>query len=277
LTFTVVGAGYAGVELTAQMARLTHSLLPLHPQLSPDDIHWVLVDVAKAVMPELGPSLGESALALLKRRRVDVRLGVSVTRVTDATVSLSDDSTLDCSTLIWCAGVTANPLIDTLHLSTTKGRLVVDDNLRVPDQPQVYAIGDAAAVPDLTKPLDPDGQQPLCPPTAQHAMRQATAAARNILADLGHGTARPYRHHDLGLVVDLGGPDAAATPLGLHLRGRLAKLVTRGYHLYALPTGKRRTRVALDWALAGSHPDDVCLGLPVGSAALITHAEDANS
>jgi NADH dehydrogenase len=276
LTFTVVGAGYAGVELTAQMARLTHNLLPLHPRLSQDDIHWLLIDVAKTVMPELGPSLGQSALALLKKRRVDVRLELSVTHVTDSQISLSDGRTLDCSTLIWCAGVTANPLIDALNLPTTKGRLVVDDYLRVPDHPHVYAIGDAAAVPDLTKPVDGDGQQPLCPPTAQHAMRQAHAVARNILADLGHGTARPYRHRDLGLVVDLGGPDAAATPLGLHLRGRLAKLVTRGYHLYALPTGKRRTRVALDWALAGNHPDDVSLGLPTGPAALITHAEDAD-
>ena len=177
-------------------------------------------------------------------------------------------------TLIWCAGVTANPLIDTLALPMTKGRLQVDANLRVPTHQQVYAIGDAAAVPDLTKPVDKHGTRPLCPPTAQHAMRQASAAARNILADHGRGTARPYRHHDLGLVVDLGGPAAAATPLGLHLHGRLAKLITRGYHLYALPTAKRRTRVALDWALAGNHPDDVALGLPTGPAALITHAEN---
>lgn len=127
----------------------------------------------------------------------------------------------------------------------------------------------------LSKPADQHGIRPVCPPTAQHAMRQATAASRNILADLRQAAPRPYRHRDLGLVVDLGGPDAAATPLGVHLRGRLAKLVTRGYHLDALPTGKRRLRVALDWALAGSHPDDVALGLPAGQAALITHAENA--
>ena len=275
LTFVVVGAGYAGVELTAQMARLTANLLPLHPKLDPDDLHWVLLDVADAVMPELGPSLGRSALALLRNRRVDVRLGVSLRTITDAQVTLTDGSSLDCSTVIWCAGVTANPLIGTMQLPSTKGRLVVDDYLRVPGHPHIYAIGDAAAVPDLTADADEKGTRPLCPPTAQHAMRQATAAARNISADLGRGTARPYRHRDLGLVVDLGGPDAAATPLGVPLRGRLAKLVTRGYHLYALPTATRRVRVALDWMLAGKHPDDVSLGLPGGQAALIVHAEDA--
>ncbi len=275
LTFIVVGAGYAGVELTAQMARLTGNLLPLHPNIAAEDIGWILVDVATTVMPQLGASLGQTALQLLKRRCVDVRLGVSVTAVTDNQVMLTDGSALNCSTVIWCAGITANPLIATLNLPTTKGRLNVDASLQLPGHPEVYAIGDAAAVPDLSKPADQHGTRPVCPPTAQHAMRQATAAARNILVDLGHGTARPYRHRDLGLVVDLGGPDAAATPLGLHLRGRLAKLVTRGYHLYSLPTGKRRLRVALDWALAGSHPDDVALGLPAGQAALITHAENA--
>jgi NADH dehydrogenase len=274
LTFVVVGAGYAGVELTAQMARLTTNLLPLHPAVHPDDIRWLLVDVAEAMMPELGPSLGESALQLLKKRRVDVRLGVSLTNVTESQVSLTDGSVLDCTTVIWCAGVTANPLIATLGLPTVKGRLVVDDRLRVPGHPEVYAIGDAAAVPDLTKPIGKEGHHPLCPPTAQHAMRQATAAVRNIRADLSNGTPTPYRHHDLGLVVDLGGPDAAATPLGIHLRGRLAKLVTRGYHLYALPTASRRVRVAIDWALAGRRLDDVSLSMPASQSALITHAED---
>lgn len=187
LTFTVVGAGYAGVELTAQMARLTAHLLPLYPKLPSHDIHWLLVDVAEAVMPELGRRLGESALTLLRRRNVDVRLGVSVTAVTDTQVTLSDGTTLDCSVLIWCARVTGNPLIADLGLPTVKGRLTVDEFLQVPGHPQVYPIGDAATVADLTKPLDKDDLRPVCPPTAQHAMRQATAVAGNIRAGLGRG------------------------------------------------------------------------------------------
>ena len=274
LTFVVVGAGYAGVELTAQMARLTGRLLPLYPQLPQGDIHWLLVDVADSVMPELGRGLGDSALTLLRERNVDVRLGVSVTAVTDTQVALSDGSTLDAGVLIWCAGVTGNPLLTNLGLPTAKGRLVVDACLQVPGHPEIYALGDAAAVPDLTKPAWADGRRPVCPPTAQHAMRQAAAVAGNIRADLGGHALKPYRHRDLGLVVDLGGPDAAATPLGVHLRGRLAKLITLGYHLYALPSRKRRLRVAVDWVMAGTRPDDVALGLIARSAALITHAED---
>ncbi len=213
----------------------------------------------------------------MRHRRVDVRLGVTVAQVTATQVTLTDGTTLDCSTVVWCAGVTPSPLIATLGLPTTKGRLNVDAYLRIPGQPRVYALGDAAAVPDLTAKRDGSGHYPLCPPTAQHAMRQATSAAANILADVdpAHGKARPYRHRDLGLVVDLGGPDAAATPLGVHLRGRPAKVVTLGYHLFAMPTVNRRLRVALDWALAGRHPDDVSFGFPV-SQALITHAEPAD-
>jgi len=277
LTFVVVGAGYAGVELTAQMARLTGQLLPLYPRLSRSDVHWLLVDVAKAVMPELGPSLGESALRLLRQRGVDVRLGVSVQSVTQAAVHLTDGTALDCATVIWCAGVTPSPLVGALGLPTDQGRLIVNSALQVPGHPEVHAIGDAAAVPDLTKPRDDQGKPALCPPTAQHAMRQATAASRSILAGLGHGSARPYRHRDLGLVVDLGGPDAAASPLGLRLRGRPAKVVTRAYHLYALPTARRRIRVAADWALAAGHaPDDVSLGMLPEQAALVTQAEHQN-
>lgn len=273
LTFVVVGAGYAGVELTAQMARMTSNLLPLYPRISPADVHWLLVDVAKAVLPELGAQLGNSAMQLLRRRGVDVRLGVSIKQVTADHVTLTDSTDLECTTLVWCAGVTANPLIASLGLPTAKGRLVVDPYLRVPGHPELYAIGDAASVPDLTKASRGQEGHPPCPPTAQHAMRQATAAARNIAADLGAGTARLYRHRDLGLVVDLGGPDAAATPVGLRLRGRPAKAVTRGYHLAAMPTIRRRLRVGADWALAGRRPDDVSFGLLPEAEALARNAE----
>jgi NADH dehydrogenase len=107
----------------------------------------------------------------------------------------------------------------------------------------LYALGDAAAVPDLTRP----GR--LTPPTAQHAQRQGTAAGHNVAASLGYGDPRPYRHRDLGLVVDLGPWTAVARPLGVPLWGLPAALVTRGYHLLALPSVQGRLRVALDWLL----------------------------
>lgn len=274
LTFVVVGAGYAGTELVAQMIRLTNDLRPLFTNIGADEIAWLLLDVAPAVMPELGKRLGDDALALLKRRGVDVRLETSLKRVGDLEVELTDGTTLPCSTVVWCAGVTANPLISRLGLATTKGRLDVGADLSVPGHSEVYAVGDAAAVPDLTADRDDDGHRPLCPPTAQHAMRQGAAVARNIKADLRSQPRQDYEHHDLGLVVDLGGVDAVARPLGQSLSGPLAKLVTAGYHWYALPTVKRRIRLLADWAFAGGKPDDVSFGMVPREAAEVEHAED---
>jgi NADH dehydrogenase len=155
-------------------------------------------------------------------------------------VRLSDGSMVPTRSLIWCVGVRPDPLVDTLGLPTDRGRLVVDENLAVPGQPGLWACGDAAAVPDLTRP----GQ--VTAMTAQHAQRQGETAGRNVAAALGHGRARQYKHRDLGFVVDLGGFDAAADPLGVPLGGFPAKVVTRAYHLSAMPGNRARTGV--DWA-----------------------------
>jgi NADH dehydrogenase len=138
-------------------------------------------------------------------------------------------------------GVRPDPLVAELGLSTREGRLAVDEYLRVPGHPEVYACGDAAAVPDLARPGE------ITAMTAQHAVRQGKRAAHNVAASYGHGRARPYKHHDLGFVVDLGGRDAAADPLGIPLAGLPAKAVTRGYHLYSLPGN--RLRVVSDWVI----------------------------
>jgi NADH dehydrogenase len=246
LTVVAVGAGYTGTEFVAQTQRWLRRIERRWSRTGAEDIRWILVDVAQAVLPELGPELGALALDLLHDRGVDVRLGVSVAEAGDRTVRLTDGSVIATRTLVWGAGVTASPLMGDLGLPTRRGRLIVDAELSVPGVSGVWAAGDSAAVPDLAAAL-PAATPPDTPPTAQHAQRQGTALGRNVAASLGVGTARPYRHRDLGLVADLGGRDAVAKPLGVPLTGRLAKLVTRGYHLYALPAMANRVRVAIDW------------------------------
>src|SRR5919112_746527 len=119
--------------------------------------------------------------------------------------------------------------------------------------------GDAAAVPDLTRPGE------LTPMTAQHAQRQGKRAAYNIAASYGQGRRRVYRHHDLGFLVDLGGTQAAANPIGVPLAGLPARVVTRAYHLLALPGNRIRT--ANDWLLdAALSRQVVQLGLVPGSS-----------
>jgi NADH:ubiquinone reductase (H+-translocating) len=242
-TFVVVGAGYSGTETAAQMQLVTMRAAAEYPRLRPEDIRWVLVDLAPRVLPELGRRLGDEAMAVLRRRGVEVRLGTTVEEATADGVRLSDGETIPTHTLVWCTGVAPSPLIETLGLPTERGRLKVGTNLQVPDHPDVYAFGDAAAVPDLTRPGKLTGQ------TAQHAQRQGKTAARNVAASLGFGKAVDYRHRDLGFAVDLGGFDAVASPFGVSLGGLPGLVATRGYHLLSLPAAGNRIRVSVDWLL----------------------------
>lgn len=274
LTVVAVGAGYTGTEFVAQMQRWLVTVAGRWDRTGAGDVRWVLVDLATAVLPELGPELSRAALQTLHDRGVEVRLGVTVKVASSTSVTLTDGTIVPTRTLVWGAGVAASPLVATLGLPLAKGRLVVDDQLRVPGTADVWAAGDAAAVPDLTKPpaaapaagsaagpADPLPARPAAlpptPPAAQHAQRQGLTLARNVAASLGHGRSRPYRHHDLGLVADLGGSDAVARPLGVSLTGRTAKAITRAYHLYALPSVPAKARVALDWILAAVLPTQV--------------------
>jgi len=242
-TFVVVGAGYTGTEVTAHGQRLTTRLARTLPGLAGQEIRWMLLDLAPRVLAELDPRLSRTAERVPRRRGVEVLTGESVAEALDGSVQLTTGDKFVTRSLIWCVGVRADPLVDGLDLATNRGRLEVDEFMAVPGQADIYACGDCAAVPDLTRP----GQ--VCGMTAQHAQRQGTLVARNVAASLGHGTARPYKHHDLGFLVDLGGLAGAANPLHIPLSGPAANAVTRGYHLFAM--SGNRLRVLTDWTLNG--------------------------
>jgi NADH dehydrogenase len=258
-TFVVVGAGYTGTEVAAQGVLFTDGLVAAHPELHGQPVRWMLLDLAKRVLPELDERLSKTADRVLRERGVEVRMGQSVAEAMHEGVRLTTDEEVPTRSLIWCVGVRADPLVDDLDLKTDKGRLIVDKFMRVPGHPEVFACGDAAAVPDVTRP----GQATAM--TAQHAQRQGKLVGRNIAASLGHGTSRAYKHHDLGFVVELGGKAAAANPLHVPLSGLPAKVVTRGYHLTAMPGN--RVRTAADWLLDAVLPrQTVQLGLVRGTA-----------
>lgn len=241
LTFVVVGAGYTGTEVAAAGQLLTKALTRRHPRLREQPVRWLLVDQAERVLPELSPRLAATADRVLYRRGVEIRTKTSVAQATSDGILLTDEEFVATRTIVWSAGVRPDPVATEIGLATEHGRIKVDEYLTVPGHPEIFACGDAAAVPDLTRP----GQ--ITPMTAQHAQRQGKTAARNLAASLGHGGRRAYKHHDLGFVVDLGGFKAAAKPLGIPLSGAIAKIVTRGYHLMAMPAN--RTRTAVDWFL----------------------------
>ena len=253
-TFVVVGAGYTGTEVAAQGQLFTDALVRAHPLRKGMRPRWLLLDVAERVLPELDERLSRTADRVLRERGVEVRMGTSVKEATHDGVLLTDGEFVDTRTLVWCVGVRPDPLAESLGLPMERGRLLVEPTLRVPGRPEVFACGDAAAVPDLDRP----GQY--TPMTAQHAWRQGKVAGDNVAASLTGRELRPYRHKDMGFVVDLGGVQAAANPLGVPLAGLPAGLVTRGYHLAAMPGN--RVRVAADWLLDAVLPRQaVQLGL----------------
>ncbi|MGK5531881.1 NAD(P)/FAD-dependent oxidoreductase [Streptomyces sp. URMC 129] len=240
-TFIVVGAGYTGTEVAAHGAMFADSIVRRERAGGTVRPRWMLLDIAPRVLPELDERLSRTADRVLRQRGVDVRTGMSVKEAQPEGVLLDDGEFVPTRSLIWCVGVRPDPLVSEVGLPTERGRLCVDAYLNVPDHPEVFACGDAAAVPDLTKPGS------YTPMTAQHAWRQGRTAARNIAARHGMGERAPYEHHDKGFVVDLGGVKAAANPYRIPLSGPLAGAVTRGYHLLAMPGN--RFRVAADWLL----------------------------
>ncbi|MCV7222256.1 NAD(P)/FAD-dependent oxidoreductase [Mycolicibacterium elephantis] len=261
-TIVVVGASYSGTELAAQLRALADSAAK-QIGFDPAAVKFVLLDLAEQVMPEVGEKLGEAAMKVLRSRGIDVRLGVTLKEVHAEHVVLSDDSLIRTYTVAWVTGVTGAPLIEKLGLPTEKGRLKVTTELQVPGHPDVFAAGDAAAVPDVTQP----GK--ITPPTAQHATRQGKLLGRNVAASLGYGKPKKYKHRNMGLVVDLGPKYAVANPLNVRLSGFPAKTVARIYHLYAIPRGVNR------WAVALAYLTDMLFDRSVVSIGLSTQ-EDAH-
>lgn len=252
LTFVVVGAGYTGTEVTAQGQRFTEDLA--RSRGIGESTRWLLISRGQ-VLAGLAKHLSRTADRVLRERGVEVRCDETVEEASAEGVHLSSGEHVPTRTLVWCVGVRPDPLIDDLGLEVESGRIVVDRTLTVPGHPEVFACGDAAAVPDPSRP----GQYTAM--TAQHAERQGALAGRNVAASLGRGRVRKYSHRDLGFVVDLGGMDAAANPLGIPLTGFPAKVVTRGYHLAAMPGNRIRT--AIDWTL------DTVLARPTAQLGLV--------
>jgi NADH:quinone reductase (non-electrogenic) len=237
LTFVFVGAGYAGVEALAELSDLVRDALRYYPGLRGVRQRWVLVDAAPKILPEIPRYLGQYADKRLRRRGVDIRVSTRLETASADSVQLSDGTRLATETLVWTAGVKANPLLMQLGLPLDeRGRICVDATLRVEGRDNVWALGDNARVPNQATPDRFD------PPTCQHALRQARRLAKNLL-----GTPKPYRYSMLGQVATLGRYKGIADVFGLPLSGFLGWFVTRTYHLYQLPLLSRRMRVVTDW------------------------------
>ena len=252
LTFTFVGGGYAGVEALAEMESLVNDALPTYPNLSPKDLRWVLIEARNSLLPGLDPKLARYSERHLRRRGVEILLETWLESCVDKIVKVSKPAVAPyvSDTIVWATGQRPSPLVSGLGLTTDEvGRLIVDDHIRAIGRADVFALGDAAAVPD------PDGG--ICPGTAQHAVRQAKVCAHNVAANLGVGGPVRFSYRNRGLAVTLGRNQGTAQVYRFTFTGLPAWLMGRSYHLLMMPGLARKVRVVADWTTAMLFPRDL--------------------
>jgi NADH:ubiquinone reductase (H+-translocating) len=257
LTFLFVGGGYAGVEALAELEDLFHDAFLRYPELANDRPRWVLVEATHRILPETDAHLGKYAMQRLAQRGIEIHLNTRLESAEGGLMRLSTGETFPAATLVWTTGVRPDPLAAQSGFPVDEhGRVTCDEFLRVRDAngrvvTGAWAAGDAAAVPDLTT-------GGLCPPTAQHALRQAKRLARNLLATQASRQLQAFKYHNRGQLVSLGRyRGVAQLPGRIRLRGFLAWWLHRSYHVAKMPTLNRKVRISLDWTVALFFPREV--------------------
>ncbi len=246
LTFVFVGGGYAGIEALAELEDMVSYATRYYPDLSKADIRFVLVEASNRILPEVGEDLGRYTVRELMKRKIEVRLNTRLESCVDGHIVLSDGEEFDAETLVWTAGVKANPVLAQTGLPLDeKGRVRCRPDLRVEGVEGAWSAGDGAAVPDLTA-----GPGVTTTPSAQHAVRQAKVLGDNIALVLNGRSPNAYAHKHVGSVASLGLHKGVAQVYGVKLRGVPAWFMHRTYHVSRVPTLNRKVRVVLDWTLA---------------------------
>lgn len=240
LTIVIVGGGLVGVELMGELTEFARRLTRTYRHVRYDELKFELIEGGQRLMSELDESLAEYAQRILERRGVRLRLGQRVSSIEPVGVRLGASERIAAETVIIATGVTPAPLLGTLDIETDrKGRVVVDATMRSTHYPNVWALGDCAAIPT------PDGKT--YPPLAQHALREARCLARNITAVLRGDKPRSFIYKNLGTLAALGHFNGVGRVGFLRLRGFVAWWVWRTYYLFQMPRWDRRLRIMIDW------------------------------
>lgn len=240
LTYVFVGGGYAGLEALAELQDFAADAMSDYPRARLHGMRWTLVEATGRVMPEIDADLADYAMQELRGRGIDFRLNTTLTKVTAESVELSTGEMVPARTVVWTAGVVPHPSLRRLNVPLDeRGRVKVDSSLKVEGMTGVWALGDAAAVPN------PNGG--LCPPTAQHAVRQAPVVAANIAAEFGIGRPRTFDYSDSASFVNLGRYKAVGKIGDRTFRGFPAWWMARTYHMSQIPGLARKIRAIIDW------------------------------
>ena len=242
MTFVVAGGGFAGVETVAGINDFVRDALRSYPRIAREGVRMVLVHAGRTVLPELGEKLGSYAQRKLTERGIEIHTNAKVERVTDEEVTLSNGAVLPARTLVWTAGTSPHPLLGALPCKRDRGRVCVNEFLEVEGWPGVWALGDCALIPN-------GKTGTFQPPTAQHALREGTVVARNIVAAIRGGRKIPFEFGGLGQLAAIGHRTGVAKIFGFTFSGFFAWWLWRTIYLSKLPRFEKKVRVALNWTL----------------------------
>jgi len=242
LNIVVAGGGFAGVETIAAVNDFLREAIRFYPHLNEEMLRVVLVHPGALILPELGASLGAYAQKKLAERKVEIKSNTKVKAMSGDIVELTDGTLIRTNTLVWTAGTSPHPLLAALPCAKEHGRLQTNEFLEVEGWPGVWSLGDCASVPDLTT-----GK--MCPPTAQHALRQGKIVAQNIAASVRGRKKKPFVFKTIGQLAAIGRRTGVAQILGYNFSGFIAWWLWRTIYLSKLPRFEKKLRVALDWTL----------------------------
>jgi NADH dehydrogenase len=248
LTVVVVGGGFAGIEVFAELRSFASDLLKNYPGLTVDDTHFHLIEAMGRIMPEVSLETSHWVLKNLAERQATVHLDTQLQSAVGGKIELSTGDSFESDLIVWTAGVMANPMVrNTDFPLEQRGRITVKPDLRIVDGetivPDAWACGDVAATPDLTG----KGVGGFCVPNAQHAVRMGKQLAKNIVASLRGEAVTDYRHENLGAVAGLGLNVGVFQSGKIAVKGFPAWIAHRGYHGMAMPSFERKFRVVGGW------------------------------
>jgi NADH dehydrogenase len=242
LTVVVIGGGLVGVELLGELTAFADDVLRYYPRIRRHEIRFYLFEAGPRILPEIDARLAAVASRVLHRRGADVRVSTPVQSIESGHVHLADE-TIDAGTIVLAAGIVPSAIASTIPVEhDQRRRIAVDETMRSRSHPQVWALGDCAAIPG------PDGHP--YPALAQHTVREARQLARNIRAVIQGRTPAPFVYQPLGTMASLGHTRAVARVFGVRLTGFAAWWVRRTYYLFQMPRWDRRLRIVLDWTVA---------------------------
>jgi NADH dehydrogenase len=247
LNVVVVGGGPTGVETAGAMAELYNGVFKKdYPDVPHDQAKITLVEAGPELFPMFKEDIRDYTEKALAKRGVEVRTGEVVESITPQRVTLKSGTELRAHTLVWGAGLQGNELVRSLGLELEKGnRIGVDGELRVPSHPEVYAVGDVAAITDQKT-------SQVLPQLGSVALQSGEHAGKTIAGRLAGKETKPFKYHDKGTMAAIGRGSAVVQMLGGRtMKGKTASLAWGTVHLALLPTNEDRAKAVVDWAGAG--------------------------